>query len=261
MEGLHYDAGEVHAGDRRSPRRPSSGRSTKTSTRARRRSAPEKRGSPRPSRRCTTRSQTIPYELGRGNILTQLQLMRLFGALLGALTALLIFLFLREALPRRAVGRDRRRAVRRAAAAVRVHVGQRQPRYAAVSRSRRRCSCAWRAPFAAGSRGAGDRARRADRGRLLDEAQFHRVRGRRVRRPARAGRARSPLARPAALLAPAIAAGIGARSRRCCTCCATSVGPADVGAASESVDTLTAKDRSSTSSATSGSCTCRACRA
>ncbi len=43
--------------------------------------------------------QTIPYELGRGNILTQLQLMRLLGALFGAGTALLTFLFLRELLP------------------------------------------------------------------------------------------------------------------------------------------------------------------
>jgi hypothetical protein len=43
--------------------------------------------------------QTIPYALGSGNILAQLQLMRLFGALFGALTALLIFLFLRELLP------------------------------------------------------------------------------------------------------------------------------------------------------------------
>lgn len=43
--------------------------------------------------------QTIPYDLGRGNVLTQLQLMRLLGALFGAMTALLTFLFLREALP------------------------------------------------------------------------------------------------------------------------------------------------------------------
>ncbi len=43
--------------------------------------------------------QTIPYELGGGNMLTQLQLMRLVGALFGALTALLTFLFLRESLP------------------------------------------------------------------------------------------------------------------------------------------------------------------
>lgn len=44
--------------------------------------------------------QTIPYALGDGNILTQLQLMRLVGALFGAATALLSFLFLRELLPR-----------------------------------------------------------------------------------------------------------------------------------------------------------------
>ena len=43
--------------------------------------------------------QTIPYALARGNILDQLQLMRLVGALFGALTALLTFLFLREILP------------------------------------------------------------------------------------------------------------------------------------------------------------------
>jgi 4-amino-4-deoxy-L-arabinose transferase-like glycosyltransferase len=44
--------------------------------------------------------QTIPYILARGNILTQLQLMRFVGALLAGLTTLLIFLFLRETLPR-----------------------------------------------------------------------------------------------------------------------------------------------------------------
>ncbi len=43
--------------------------------------------------------QTIPYLLARGNILDQLQLMRLVGAVFGALTALLVFLFLREILP------------------------------------------------------------------------------------------------------------------------------------------------------------------
>ncbi len=43
--------------------------------------------------------QTIPYILARGNILDQLQLMRLVGAVFGALTALLVFLFLREVLP------------------------------------------------------------------------------------------------------------------------------------------------------------------
>ncbi len=42
---------------------------------------------------------TIPYALGGGNVLTKLQLMRLAGALFGALTALLVFLFLRETLP------------------------------------------------------------------------------------------------------------------------------------------------------------------
>jgi 4-amino-4-deoxy-L-arabinose transferase-like glycosyltransferase len=45
--------------------------------------------------------QTIPYALGSGNVLVQLQLMRLLGALFGAMTALLTFLFLREILPRR----------------------------------------------------------------------------------------------------------------------------------------------------------------
>jgi hypothetical protein len=43
--------------------------------------------------------QTIPYLLARGDILDQLQLMRLVGAIFGALTALLCFLFLREILP------------------------------------------------------------------------------------------------------------------------------------------------------------------
>jgi hypothetical protein len=43
--------------------------------------------------------QTVPYFIGQGDILTQLQLMRLLGALLGAVTTLLIFLFLRESLP------------------------------------------------------------------------------------------------------------------------------------------------------------------
>lgn len=43
--------------------------------------------------------QTIPYGLGEGNVLVQLQLMRLLDALLGGITALLIFLFLRETLP------------------------------------------------------------------------------------------------------------------------------------------------------------------
>jgi 4-amino-4-deoxy-L-arabinose transferase-like glycosyltransferase len=43
--------------------------------------------------------QLIPYALGSPNMLVQLQLMRLLGVLLGALTALFTFLFLREALP------------------------------------------------------------------------------------------------------------------------------------------------------------------
>jgi hypothetical protein len=45
--------------------------------------------------------QTIPYALASGgSILDQLQLMRLFSALLAGFTALFVFLFLREALPR-----------------------------------------------------------------------------------------------------------------------------------------------------------------
>ncbi len=43
--------------------------------------------------------QTIPYTLGGHNVLNKLQLMRIFDVLLGGLTALLIFLFLREILP------------------------------------------------------------------------------------------------------------------------------------------------------------------
>jgi hypothetical protein len=43
--------------------------------------------------------QTIPYTFGGHNILNKLQLMRLFDVLLGGLTALLVFLFLREILP------------------------------------------------------------------------------------------------------------------------------------------------------------------
>ena len=44
--------------------------------------------------------QTIPYALGSsGTILDRLELMRLLSALMGALTALFAFLFLREALP------------------------------------------------------------------------------------------------------------------------------------------------------------------
>jgi 4-amino-4-deoxy-L-arabinose transferase-like glycosyltransferase len=44
--------------------------------------------------------EVIPYELGGANPLTKLQLMRLFDALLAAITALLSFFFLRELLPR-----------------------------------------------------------------------------------------------------------------------------------------------------------------
>jgi 4-amino-4-deoxy-L-arabinose transferase-like glycosyltransferase len=44
--------------------------------------------------------QAVPYLLARGNILVELQLMRLVGALFGAITALFTFLFLREVLPR-----------------------------------------------------------------------------------------------------------------------------------------------------------------
>jgi 4-amino-4-deoxy-L-arabinose transferase-like glycosyltransferase len=45
--------------------------------------------------------QTIPYRIASGgSILDQLQLMRLFSALLAGFTALFVFLFLREALPR-----------------------------------------------------------------------------------------------------------------------------------------------------------------
>jgi hypothetical protein len=43
--------------------------------------------------------ETIPYALGGGNTLAQLELMRLSGALLAAITALLAFFFLRELLP------------------------------------------------------------------------------------------------------------------------------------------------------------------
>jgi hypothetical protein len=42
---------------------------------------------------------TVPYALGGGNALTQLELMRLLGALLAAITALLAFSFVRELLP------------------------------------------------------------------------------------------------------------------------------------------------------------------
>jgi 4-amino-4-deoxy-L-arabinose transferase-like glycosyltransferase len=43
--------------------------------------------------------ETVPYALGAGNILAQLQLMRLVGAVLAGLTTLLVFFFLREILP------------------------------------------------------------------------------------------------------------------------------------------------------------------
>ncbi|HVR05109.1 MAG TPA: DUF2142 domain-containing protein, partial [Solirubrobacteraceae bacterium] len=44
--------------------------------------------------------ETIPYALGTGGtVLDRLELMRLFSALLGGLTALLTFMFIREALP------------------------------------------------------------------------------------------------------------------------------------------------------------------
>lgn len=44
--------------------------------------------------------QTVPYFIAKGNVLTQLELMRLVGALLAAITALFTMLFLRETLPR-----------------------------------------------------------------------------------------------------------------------------------------------------------------
>jgi 4-amino-4-deoxy-L-arabinose transferase-like glycosyltransferase len=43
--------------------------------------------------------QVVPYFLGGGNMLAQLQLMRLLSALFAAITALLVFFFLRELLP------------------------------------------------------------------------------------------------------------------------------------------------------------------
>lgn len=43
--------------------------------------------------------ETIPYAMGADNTLTQLELMRLAGALMAAITALLTFFFLREVLP------------------------------------------------------------------------------------------------------------------------------------------------------------------
>jgi len=41
----------------------------------------------------------VPYTLGSGNVLVQLQLMRILGTLFGALTVFFTFLFLRECLP------------------------------------------------------------------------------------------------------------------------------------------------------------------
>jgi hypothetical protein len=43
--------------------------------------------------------QTVPYALGASNALTQLELMRLFDALLAALTVILTFFFIEEVLP------------------------------------------------------------------------------------------------------------------------------------------------------------------
>jgi 4-amino-4-deoxy-L-arabinose transferase-like glycosyltransferase len=43
--------------------------------------------------------ETVPYTLGASNTLTQLELMRLFDAFLGALTVLLTFFFIQEVLP------------------------------------------------------------------------------------------------------------------------------------------------------------------
>lgn len=43
--------------------------------------------------------EVVPFALGGGNILVKLQLMRVLSALLGALTAMLVFFFLREILP------------------------------------------------------------------------------------------------------------------------------------------------------------------
>jgi 4-amino-4-deoxy-L-arabinose transferase-like glycosyltransferase len=44
--------------------------------------------------------ETIPYRLGGGNLLDRLELMRLLSAMMAGVTALFVFLFLREALPR-----------------------------------------------------------------------------------------------------------------------------------------------------------------
>ncbi len=76
--------------------------------------------------------QTIPYALASPNMLAQLQLMRLVGALFAASTALFTFLFLREALPRVAWAATVGAPVRGAPAAARVHVRERQPGIDAV---------------------------------------------------------------------------------------------------------------------------------
>lgn len=44
--------------------------------------------------------EVVPYYLGGGSVLTKIQLMRSFGALLAGITALLSFFFIRELLPR-----------------------------------------------------------------------------------------------------------------------------------------------------------------
>jgi hypothetical protein len=43
--------------------------------------------------------ESVPFAVGGGNVLVKLQLMRVLAALLGALTAMLMFFFLREVLP------------------------------------------------------------------------------------------------------------------------------------------------------------------
>jgi len=44
--------------------------------------------------------ETVPYDLAGGTVLDRLQLMRLMSALMAGLTAMFVFLFIREALPR-----------------------------------------------------------------------------------------------------------------------------------------------------------------
>ena len=69
--------------------------------------------------------ETVPYTLaGGGTVLDRLALMRLLSALMGGLTALFVYLFLREALPGSTVGLDGRRPRRRADTAARSHVGR-----------------------------------------------------------------------------------------------------------------------------------------